>query len=438
MKLAGASSSLTPTAAAASLLLKLHSNTPVVEDVAEAVTCTSPTLPPPPIPPSAPPPLPPPTVPVRVVGAMARRIPKKVSLAHTMPAAGSPPEVKGTNSDSRSRGGNGMDAYEEGVRSAPHHQMPHKGSGGALQSRTLSSLVSNAALTSPFQAGGQPRLHPTPSWTRPTLLLLGDCSLSFSLLLLRCWPSLPARSSPAASVSLTPSASSATPAPVALTSLVAGRPIIHCLLSTSDLLSPQLSEAHSTALERGANLRTTGAWHPLKLSTSLPPSLRFDSVMLSIELENANSATLVDMLTPVFVSIAEVMNENGALRLVLGSGYSELRCLQELINIALAVAGLRFERKENLVFSDKARQIGAVDVMAAPDGFRDGAVFHFVRRPMQAGKDKEQDRVGRSGRVESSREKVIRQERAWEAMRHREREEQRRSALQREHAIPSP
>ena len=430
MKLAGASSSLTPTAAAVSLLLKLQSDMPVVNNVAEAVTCTSSTHSPPP--PSA--------VPVPVARAMARRIPKKPSSAHTVPAAGSPPVANGTNSGSRSRGGSGEGVSEDGVRSAPHHQMRHKVSGGILQSTTdqmLSSLVSNAALTFSSQAGGQSRLHP---WTRSTLLLLGDCSLSFSLLLLRCWPSLPAVSWPVASVSVTPSASSATPASAALTSLVASRPTIHCLVSTSDLSSPLLSEARSKAHERGANLRTTGAWHPLKLSTSLPPSLQFDCVMLSIELENADSATLVDMLAPVFVSIAEVMNENGALWLVLGSGHSELRCLQELIHIASVVAGLRFVRQEDLVFGDKetARQIGAVDVMAAPDGFRDAAVFHFLRRPMRrASKDREQDRVDRSGGVESSREKVISQEREWEAMRYREREKQRRSALQREHVIVS-
>ena len=317
------------------------------------------------------------------------------------------------------------------MRYMAHHRRLHKGLGDTLQSRTdqiLSSLVSNAALT--FPAGGQSRLYPSPA--RPTLLLLGDGCLSLLLLLLRCWPEpplAPASALPNAFVFST-SAASSTP-PAFLASLVVSRPTIHCLVSASDLSSPLMSEARSKAHERGAFLRMAETLNPTKLWRSLPSGVRFDRVVCSIQLENAHSATFVDMMIPALVSIAEVMNENGVLRLVLGTGYSELRCLQELIDRAAVATGLRFERKEDLVLSDAPtiREADAVNVIAAPDGFRDSAVFVFVHQPMPE-RDRELPHVDgvRSGRED---------ERAWEAMRHREREEQRRKALQREHATPS-
>ena len=351
-----------------------------------------------------------------------------------MPAADPQAVINNSNTGSRLSGGHGNDTVQDGVRNMAHHQRLHKGSANVAQSRTdqmLSSLVSNPALT--FQTAGQSRLRPKPP--RPMLLLLGDGCLSFLLLLLRCWPEpslAPASllSSPNASVASTSAASLTTPA--FLASLVASRPTIHCLMSRSDLSSPLMSEARSKAHERGAILRMTETMDPLNLSTSLPPALRFDRVVCSIQLENSDSRAVVDMMIPALISIAEVMNENGALRLVLGTGYSELHCLQELIDRASLTAGLRFERKEDLVLSNAAtiREEGAVNMMAAPDGFRDGALFVFVRRPMSE-RDREQPRV--DGRVRSGRE----DERAWEAMRHRQREEQRRRALQRLPVTPS-
>jgi hypothetical protein len=69
-------------------------------------------------------------------------------------------------------------------------------------------------------------------------------------------------------------------------------------------------EAH----ERAGHFCVTEMEHPLNISTFFPSAIRFGDVVLSILPDHPK---IVDVLVPVFVSIAKVMDEDGVLRLVL-------------------------------------------------------------------------------------------------------------------------
>ena len=286
MKDACSSCSITPTAAAASSLLSLQSNAAITKNAVDA-------------PPSL---ISSPESPIPVLGSVPRRIPKKKS--HPVPATRPPPVINPIGVDRRRNG----DEVEE-TAPALYDQTHDKGSlstpsssGPALENRTLPRSL-------PSEAGNQRSSSPRPG-LGPALLLLGDFSLSFSLYLLRYWPEAP----------LAP-ASTAPSMTLPFTSLVASRPTIYCLTSRSELSSPLMSDACVKAHERAGHFCVAEMGLPTEISTCFSRVIRFEDVVLFLGSVDLN---IVDLLVPVFVSIADVVAEEKGVRLVLGTKYVEV------------------------------------------------------------------------------------------------------------------
>jgi hypothetical protein len=181
-----------------------------------------------------------------------------------------------------------------------------------------------------------------------------------------------------------------------------------------------MTDACIKAHERAVHFYVTEMGHPLMISSCFPSGIRFQDVVLSIESVDPH---IVDMLVPVFVSLADVVDEDGVLRLVLGTKHVELQWLQDLINKVSVAAGFHFERQDHVTMFAMGE---------APDGFRDAKSFIFVHRTAQQEREEKEDLTERLDRGSQFREEIISTEREWEIKRHREREEWRSRELQRE------
>jgi hypothetical protein len=177
----------------------------------------------------------------------------------------------------------------------------------------------------------------------------------------------------------------------------------------------------------------------LHLSRCFPSSARFDEVVLSIQVVDH---TVVHVLISVFVSIAEVTDEDSVLRLIIADEHTDAQWLPELRDRASAVADFQFERQEDLAVrcTAAAQDAANADIIQVPDGFRNGKILVFVRRALQRAGDakeeeKREDLAGRLDRVRRITDEEVSRERAWEARRHREHEEQRRRAFERERTL---
>ena len=183
-----------------------------------------------------------------------------------------------------------------------------------------------------------PSLPPTPSSDHPltsepllisspppmagSLLFLGDYALHFSLLLLSGrQDAMSSPSSPgASSTSSAGSQLSAPPCPphaLPFSALLSPLSTVYCFPSALEMDSALMERASTRALISAGHLHVSRDVQPLSLSSSYPGA-RFQHVVLSVLLD-PNEVNLRDVVVQLFNSAAEVMVEDGVLRLVLSA-----------------------------------------------------------------------------------------------------------------------